>query len=84
MPGATLEFSSLCLNNSLLLLNEAETKAKQKLSDGLGDAPVAANVQEKILVPAPPSSPMKADEAAQLRYVYHCPAETRCSIPLPS
>ncbi|XP_067927945.1 CCR4-NOT transcription complex subunit 10-like [Watersipora subatra] len=66
MPGATLEFAALCLSNALLLLNTAEQQATQKLKEELGDTP-AGNIHERILVAAPPSLPMKADEVAQLR-----------------
>ena len=66
MPGGTLEFAALCLSNALFLLNNAEYLAVHKLKEELGDA-AAGNIQEKILVPAPPSLPMKADEVSQLR-----------------
>ena len=68
MPVATLEFSALCLSNALHLLDKAEYLATQKLKEEMGETP-AGNIQEKILVPAPPSLPMKADEVAQLRSV---------------
>lgn len=68
MPAATLEFSSLCLSNALHLLDDAETKSLQKLKEELGDSS-STNIQEKILVPAPPSLPMKLHEVVQLRYV---------------
>ena len=71
MPGATLEFAALCLSNALHLLNKAEHTATQKLKEELGDT-AAGNIQEKILVPAPPSLPMKAFEVAQLRCVWSC------------
>lgn len=69
MPGATLEFASLCLSNALHLLNNAEYTAIQRLKEELGDA-TPTNIQERILVPASPSLPMKADEVHQLRCVH--------------
>lgn len=66
MPVATLEFAALCLANSLQLLAKAETTAINKLKEELGES--TTNVHEKILVPAAPSPPMKADEVQQLRY----------------
>lgn len=69
MPAATLEFSSLCLANALHLLNDAETQATNKLKEELRDSPSAGNLQDKILIPAPPSLPMKPDEVAHLRLV---------------
>lgn len=71
MPVATLEFSSLCLANALHMLNDAESQATKKLAEELGESGVAAagNLQDKILVPVPPSLPMKPEEVAQLRWV---------------
>lgn len=67
MPVATLEFAALCLSNALHLLDKAEATATQKIKEELGESPVG-NIQEKILVPAPPSLPMKSEEVIQLRY----------------
>lgn len=66
MPAATLEFAALCLTNALQLLDNAESLATQKLKEELGDN-ANSNISEKILVPAPPSLPMKAYEVSQLR-----------------
>jgi len=69
MPAATLEFAALCLTNALQLLDNAESLATQKLKEELGEN-ANSNISEKILVPAPPSLPMKAYEVSQLRLAF--------------
>lgn len=64
MPALSLEFAAMCLRNALLLLPDDPLDSETTVTeDSEGNKP---NV-ESTLVPAPPASPMRAHEVANLR-----------------
>ncbi|KAK7498125.1 hypothetical protein BaRGS_00010713 [Batillaria attramentaria] len=64
MPALSLEFAAMCLRNALLLLPDDPLGAETTVTD---DSDGSKPTPEPVLLPAPPSSPMRAHEVANLR-----------------
>ncbi|XP_074644755.1 CCR4-NOT transcription complex subunit 10-like [Tubulanus polymorphus] len=67
IPGTTIEFASLCLQNALLNIPDDPINAVP--TDNENDT---SKVHEPLTVPAPPGNPMRGQEVANLRCTILC------------